>query len=134
MTTSDLNPAMSTAIGSTGSGTVPLHTLADVIRSKNSGPFELTLDVFFRSAEIYGAAKEQHIISKELIGHLYGIDTNQILEIVYYDAALAVKVTMARPASSGSPADTDVYGAQQHMPLADALVYWTGAPPEEGLP
>ena len=33
MTTSDLNPAMSTAIGSTGSGTVPLHTLADVIRT-----------------------------------------------------------------------------------------------------
>ena len=79
---------------------------ADVIRSKNSGPFELTLDVFFRSAAVYAAAKRQRIISEGLIARLYGVTVDRILEIVYYDAALAVKVTMARPASSGSPADT----------------------------
>lgn len=117
--------------GGADSETAPLRALADVIRSKNSGPFELTLDVFFRSAAIYAAAKRQRIISEGLIARLYGVTVDRILEVVYYDAALAVKVTMARPASSGSPADTDVYGAQQHMPLADAIVPWSSVPPEE---
>ena len=36
------------------------------------------------------------------------------------DRALAVKVTLPRPgASSGAPGDRDVYGSQQHFPLAD---------------
>lgn len=109
------------------SRSVPLRSLADVIRSKNSGPFELTLDVFFRSAEIYAIAEAHHVLSESLVTKLYGVAADRILELVYYDAASAVKVTIARPASSGSPADTDVYGAQQHMPLADAEVPW----PEE---
>ncbi len=28
-----------------------------------------------------------------------------------------IKVVLPRPASSGSPADCDVYGSQQHFPL-----------------
>jgi hypothetical protein len=103
---------------------VPLSDLAGVIRSKNSGPFELTLDVFFRSPEVYRKAKERRVISEELIESLYGVASDRILSVIYYDPALAAKVTIARPVPSGSPADTDVYGAQQHMPLVDALVPW----------
>lgn len=103
---------------------VPLTSLAAVIRSKNSGPFELTLDVFFRSEPIYRRAKARQTISPALIARLYRVPAESILDIVYFDAAAAVKVTLARPVSSGSPRDTDVYGAQQHMPLADALVPW----------
>ena len=106
---------------------VPLAGLATVIRSKNSGPFELTLDVFFSSESIYRKAKEGRVISESLIAHIYGVPPEAILGIVYFDVACAVKVTMARRVSSGSPADTDVYGAQQHMPLLDALVPWEEA-------
>jgi hypothetical protein len=103
---------------------VPLTDLAGVIRSKNSGPFELTLDVFFRSPGIYRRAKARQLISAELIGRLYRVPAERILGVVWFDPACAAKVTIARPVSSGSPADTDVYGAQQHMPLAQAMVPW----------
>jgi hypothetical protein len=103
---------------------VRLSELATVIRSKNSGPFELTLDVFFKSAEVYRRARARNLISRELIRRLYRVDDRQLLEIIWFDPARAVKATIARPVSSGSPEDTDVYGAQQHMPLVDAPVEW----------
>jgi hypothetical protein len=103
---------------------VPLTQLAGVIRSKNSGPFELTLDVFFRSPDIYAKAKERDLISAEMIRSLYRVPPERILAVIWFDPACAVKATIARPVSSGSPADTDVYGAQQHMPLAQAVVPW----------
>ena len=34
-----------------------LFDLAAVIRSKNSGPFELTLDIFFEDRAVYEAVK-----------------------------------------------------------------------------
>lgn len=103
---------------------VPLSELAGVIRSKNSGPFELTLDVFFLSPDIYRRARERGLISVELVQRLYRVPPDRILGVVWFDPACAAKVTIARPVSSGSPADTDVYGAQQHVPLAQALVPW----------
>lgn len=123
MSTADRSPA-SQPSAEPAASLVPLTSLASVIRSKNSGPFELTLDVFFRSPAIYEKAKVRQIISVQLIAELYRVPAESILDIVYFDAAAAVKVTLARPVSSGSPRDTDVYGAQQHMPLADALLPW----------
>lgn len=103
---------------------IRLSEIATVIRSKNSGPFELTLDVFFASPEIYRRAKARKTVSKKLIEQLYGVSEDRILDVVYFDPACAAKVTIARTVSSGSAADTDVYGAQQHMPLVDAMVPW----------
>jgi hypothetical protein len=41
----------------------------------------------------------------------------RIHEIIHFDPANAVKVALDRPVASGSPGDTDVYGARQHAPL-----------------
>ena len=103
---------------------VRLIDLATIIRSKNAGPFELTLDVFFRDEATYRRAKERQLVNREMIKRLYGVGDEEILDIVYYDPVRAAKVTIARPCSSGSPEDTDVYGAQQHMPLLTAEVAW----------
>jgi len=98
--------------------------LAHIIRSKNSGPFELTLDVFFRTEEIYRQAKARRVVNADLIKRLYGVTDEQILDIIYFDPVRAAKATIARPVPSGTIDDTDVYGAQQHMPLLDAEVPW----------
>ncbi len=93
--------------------------LARVIRSKNAGPFELTLDVIFREAADYNKIKERKLINEELIAGLYKIEPSLVKNLVYFDPAHAVKVTMKREIPSGSPGDTDIYGAQQHAPLLD---------------
>ena len=41
---------------------------------------------------------------------------------VFFDPALAIKITIKRPIDSGGIGDTDVYGAQQHAPLFDVSI------------
>ncbi|HOM97357.1 MAG: DUF4387 domain-containing protein [Acetomicrobium sp.] len=99
------------------SKTVSLYDLAKVLRSKNAGPFELTLDVIFESKESYFLVKNSGVITKELICKLYNVKEEDVFHLVFFDQALAFKVTMKRHVDSGSVGDTDVYGAQQHAPL-----------------
>lgn len=94
-----------------------LGDLAKVLRSKNSGPFEITLDVLFDSKELYDRVKQSGIITKRTICELYQIREEQIHHLVFFDQALGFKITMSRDISSGSVGDRDVYGAQQHAPL-----------------
>lgn len=98
-------------------GKAKLYDLAQIIRSKNSGPFSITLDVLFDDPEIYKKIKEGGFINKEVISQLYQIEPESITQIVFFDPAQGVKVTFDRKISSGTSFDTDVYGAQQHAPL-----------------
>lgn len=99
-----------------------LYDVASVLRSKNSGPFALTLDVLFPDQEIYETVKQKNILTRETVARLYGVPIGNVSQPVYFDSALGVKVTLARSISSGSPLDTDVYGAQQHAPLMSLIV------------
>jgi hypothetical protein len=99
--------------------TVRLRDVAKVIRSKNSGPYELTLDVLFPTEAVYRRVKEARIFTPAAIAALYRIPVERVLKVVHYDPALAVKATIVRPLVSGAVGETDVYGAQQHAPLLD---------------
>lgn len=90
---------------------------ARIVRSKNSGPFELTLDIMFKDRKYYDLFKEGRLVNPERIAGLYRIDAADILGIVWFEPANAVKITIRRPLPSGAPGDTDIYGAQQHAPL-----------------
>ncbi|MGC6586321.1 DUF4387 domain-containing protein [Paenibacillus sp. Dod16] len=105
-----------------------LGDLAKVLRSKNSGPFEITLDVLFDSKEQYDRVKQSGVITKRTICELYQIREEQIHHLVFFDQALGFKITMSRDISSGSVGDRDVYGAQQHAPLMKLSIEH----PEEG--
>ncbi len=96
---------------------VPLTQLAAVIRSKNAGPYELTIDILFKREEDYLFLKERNFFTKELFAQLYGVGEDKIINLVYFDPAAAVKCTMVRAVVSGAIGDTDIYGAQQHAPL-----------------
>ncbi|MCQ4082360.1 DUF4387 domain-containing protein [Streptomyces sp. RB6PN25] len=97
--------------------TVPITELTDVIRSKNAGPFELTLDVVFTEHAQYELVKRESLLTRGRVAELYGVPPDDVAEPVFYDPARAVKITMRRPLVSGDVGDTDVYGAQQHAPL-----------------
>ena len=57
------------------------------------------------------------MVDAALISRLYGLDESEVLDIIYFDPALAIKICLPREVSSGAPGDRDVYGAQQHAPL-----------------
>lgn len=94
-----------------------IRELARVIRSKNAGPFQLTLDIIFKSPEIFRRVENSQELTKARIAALYGVEEDTILSIIFFKPANAVKIVMPRRIASGSPGDSDVYGAQQHAPL-----------------
>ncbi|GAB1483859.1 DUF4387 domain-containing protein [Treponema sp.] len=98
---------------------IKLIDFARVIRSKNSGPFELTLDVLFKDRETYELFRDRKLFDEALIAQLYGLPLSDVLGVVWFDPANAVKATLRRLIASGSPGDSDIYGAQQHGPLLD---------------
>jgi len=94
-----------------------LREIAKIVRSKNSGPFEITLDVVFDDAAIYKKVKASGALTAETIARLYRLPLDKVLNCEFFDPALAFKATIARTVSSGSPAETDTYGGQQAAPL-----------------
>lgn len=97
--------------------TKKLYELVKVLRSKNSGPFELTFDIIFDDEALYEKVRDAKIINQDLICARYNIQPEDIYTIAYFDMALAIKITIRRPVVSGGVGETDVYGAQQHAPL-----------------
>jgi hypothetical protein len=90
---------------------------AKVIRSKNSGPYELTLDIIFKDRKTYDLFRARKIITKKTVAALYRRPVGEILKLLYFEPAHALKITLRRPSPSGHPGETDIYGAQQHAPL-----------------
>lgn len=94
-----------------------LTDLADVIRSKNSGPYEITFDVIFKDEAMFRRVAEAGAINAESFAALYHIKPEDVLGVVAFPPAKAIKITIVRPIPSGGLGETDVYGAQQHGPL-----------------
>lgn len=105
-----------------GEKTVPLTEVAGIIRSKNSGPFELTLDIIFKTEKDLAAAVAGGDFTRENVAGWYGIPVKDVLSVVPYPPAKALKINIKRPRPSGSLGETDVYGAQQHAPLLDVSI------------
>lgn len=97
---------------------VKISDVALICRSKNAGPFHVTLDVVFIDSETYERFLQAKVISRESIGALYPVALADI-EIVEFPIGNAIKVTIPRYVGAGDIGDPDVYGAQQHAPLLD---------------
>jgi hypothetical protein len=98
-----------------------LWQVTKLIRSKNAGPFELTFDVIFKDHETYEKVRDAKVINAEWFARTYRL-TPEVVSIIDYDAASAIKITIPRPTISGDIDDTDVFGGQQYGPLVDLEV------------
>jgi hypothetical protein len=94
-----------------------LQDLATLIRSKNAGPFQLTIDVLFGDEMSYRAVKAANAVTRERVSSAYRVPLEMVKGVYYWDSALALKVTMVREHAAGTPGDSDCYGAQQHVPI-----------------
>ncbi len=104
-----------------------LRELAKVVRSKNSGPFELTFDVMFNSREVYERVQASGVVTRAALAQLYGVADEDVTNFQFFDPALAFKLTIKRPRPQGSIGETDTFGAQQHAPLLSiGIPEWVG--------
>ena len=87
-----------------------------ILRSKNAGPLFITFDLIFNDRESMQYVLER--LTKEQVASAYEVDVNKI-DIIAYEVVNSIKITFPRKHISGSLADNDIYGCQQHMPLAE---------------
>lgn len=93
-----------------------LWMITDLIRSKNAGPFLLTIDLMFKEQRHYAWARRSRLAEPAFYAELYGVKVADI-RVFPQDVARALKISMPRPVPSGSTTDRDVYGGQFHSPL-----------------
>ena len=99
-----------------------LSEIAKTIRSKNAGVDKITFDVIFADPATYERVRDSGALSREAVCRIFGINAARISDHVAFDPALAIKFTIYRLRSSGSPGDADIFGAQQYGPLLDLEV------------
>ncbi len=102
--------------------TVPLSELADVIRSKNAGPFVITFDVLFNHKDAYQHVRDNAGFSAAKMATLFGVLESEVVYCDFFDPAQAFKLSLLRHGDQGGIGERDTFGAQQHGPLLDLLV------------
>lgn len=96
------------------------RTVADLaleVRSKNAGPFWVTMELFMRDTAGYALVADPGFLDAPLIARLYGVPADAI-RIFRIPALNVVKISFPRPVAQGSLRDRDIHAGQHHVPLA----------------
>jgi hypothetical protein len=88
------------------------------IRSKNAGPFWITVDLFFRDAasfDRYAGAKQ---LQPDSLGPIFGVPAAQVG--CYPVPNLSVlKISYPRQGPQGGMVERDLHGGQQYVRIVD---------------
>jgi hypothetical protein len=105
---------------------MPETTLADLaheVRSKNAGPFWVTMELFLRDAEGYRIAAGA--VDERVIAELYRVEESTV-RLFLIPSLNVVKISFPRPVGQGSLRDRDIHAGQHHVPLAGLRVTGRG--------
>ncbi len=98
--------------------TTTLGQLATKVRSKNAGPFWITIDAFFADQSGYDRAIASTVTEPATIAQRYAVTPDSV-RIFELPDLLAVKISFPRPGAQGGIGDRDMHAGQQHVPLLD---------------
>ena len=85
-----------------------LGDIASKVRSKNAGPFWLTIDIFCGTPEVF--AQVSRGLDNAALARLFKTSPDK-LKRFEIESLCAIKVSLPRPAVQGTAADRDMHGA-----------------------
>lgn len=85
-----------------------LGSLVSKVRSKNAGPFWLTVDIFCGDAQAFDRIRLG--LQDAAVAHLFGVD-QQLLKRFEIPSLNVVKFSVPRPVVQGTRNDRDMHGA-----------------------
>jgi hypothetical protein len=88
------------------------------VRSKNAGPFWVTVDLFFNGEDSYRQYRDTPTLNGELFNKLYGTDPSSVKRIPV-DSLRMIKISYARPKPQGWKGERDMHAGQQFARLLD---------------
>ena len=101
--------------------TPPVPKLRDVcryVRSKNAGPFWVTVDLFFDSSGSYAEYHDDPAISAATIAAIYGVDAAHVKRFEVKSLNM-VKISYPRATPQGGVHERDMHSGQQFVPLLE---------------
>lgn len=94
---------------------------ATYVRSKNAGPFWVTVEIFCKDKENYEIVKHSKNINIDTIISLYGAERSMVKQF-HCDSINVIKFSWPRKKSSGSMGEFDMHFGQQYVLLAETEV------------
>ncbi len=88
------------------------------VRSKNAGPFWITLDLWFPDRDSFDRYSGSPALQPAAIGKLFGADPAQI-KFFPVPNLCVVKVSYPRACAQGGVMERDMHGGQQYVRLLD---------------
>ena len=79
-------------------------------------------NVIFDDKQRYERVKASNAINREHLAKIYGVKPEDIITFMFFEPALAFKLTLRRDTNQGSIGERDTFGAQQHAPFFDLEV------------
>lgn len=94
---------------------------ASYIRSKNAGPFWLTIDIFCKGRETFDQILHAESLAPARIAQIYRVNPEQV-KIFPLSALGIIKISFPRYMVQGSRNERDMHGGQQYIDLLDLEV------------
>jgi len=88
------------------------------VRSKNAGPFWITMDIAFSNAASFNRYADSRALQPEAIGALYGVEPSQVKCFPVRDLSV-LKISYPRHRPQGGSLERDMHGGQQYIRLLD---------------
>ena len=88
------------------------------VRSKNAGPFWITLDLWFPVGSAFERYARAPALQPEAIARLYGVAPEQVKYFALPELGV-VKISYPRTQPQGGAMERDMHGGQQYVRLLD---------------
>jgi Domain of unknown function (DUF4387) len=88
------------------------------VRSKNAGPFWITVDLSFPDRESFERYAGAQALQPAAIGALFDVDSTQV-KCFRVDELSVVKISYPRRRPQGGALERDMHGGQQYVRLLD---------------
>lgn len=95
-----------------------LSDVCSYVRSKNAGPFWITLDLTFLDRESYDRYSTSSALQPAAIGARFDVDPEQI-KCFFIPTLNVVKVSYPRRKPQGGILERDMHGGQQYLRILD---------------
>jgi hypothetical protein len=95
-----------------------LDKVCTLVRSKNAGPFWVTVDLFFDGQENYARYADAKALGPETFARLYGADP-ALVKRFPVESLNMVKISYPRTTSQGGMIERDMHCGQQYVRLLD---------------
>jgi hypothetical protein len=96
-----------------------LKDVCRYMRSKNAGPFWVTVDLFFDNADNYARYCNHPSIGCAAVASIYGVDAAHVKRF-NIDSLKVVKISYPRAQPQGGMIERDMHSGQQFVRLLDA--------------